>query len=217
VWPTVTTTQLLKRLRSRAALTELGVERPFIDAWLATPGDGALTDEVRARVEGVPARYAHVIVDEAQDLRLLQLRAVMRRADGITLVGDDAQRSNPAGIGLRRAADLLGTGLESMATAYRMSAEIADWLNDHATAWGIDAVPLVGIRPTGRPVGTAADGVAAHADLAARWDNVALITADEVWIHKGIEYDGVVVDTAGMTAPEVYLAASRAAHELVVI
>jgi hypothetical protein len=66
-------------------------------------------------------------------------------------------------------------------------------------------------------VGTATDAVAAEAELAGRWDNVALITADEVWIHKGIEYDGVVVDTAGMTAAEVYLAASRAAHELVVI
>jgi len=44
---------------------------------------------------------------------------------------------------------------------------------------------------------------------------VAVIRADEVWIHKGIEYDGVVVERHGMTAPEVYLAASRAAHELV--
>ena len=45
--------------------------------------------------------YGHVIVDEAQDLTLLQLRAVQRRAKGLTFVGDDAQRSNPHGIGLR--------------------------------------------------------------------------------------------------------------------
>jgi hypothetical protein len=217
IWPTVTTTQVLRRLRNRATLAELGLDRAHVDAWLKAPHDGGLTDEVRARVEGVPARYAHVIVDEAQDLSLLRLRAVMRRADGVTLVGDDAQRSDPAGIGLRRAAALLDTELASMATAYRMSAEIAEWLNAHAVAEGIDAVALLGIRPTGRPVRTAADAAAALAELADRWDNVALITADEVWVHKGIEYDGVVVDTAGMTGHEVYLAASRAAHELVVV
>jgi DNA helicase IV len=217
IWPPVTTTQIHRRLRNRRALAELGLDRDHIDAWLAAPEDGALTDEVRARVEGVPARYAHVIVDEAQDLTLLQLRAVMRRADGVTLVGDDAQHSHPAGIGLRRAAELLDTELDSMATAYRMSAEIAEWLNAHAAAAGIDAVPLVGIRPTGRPVRTAGDPTRTHAELARRWENVALISAGRVWEHKGIEYDGVVVDTSGMTPHEVYLAASRAAHELVIV
>src|SRR5690606_28399202 len=138
-----------------------------------------------------------------------------RRADGITLVGDDAQRSNPAGIGLRRAAGLLDATSATMATAYRMSAEIAEWLNAPAAASGIDAVTLLGIRPTGRPGGRAADAEVALAELAGRWENVALIAAGEVWEHKGIEYDGVVVDTAGMAPDEVYLAASRAAHELV--
>jgi hypothetical protein len=217
VWPSCTANQAWARLRRRGTLTELGFDSGTIDRWLATPGDGALADEVRARFEGVPARYAHVIVDEAQDLSLLELRAVMRRADGVTLVGDDAQRSHPAGIGLRRAAELLETELASMATAYRMSAEIADWLNAHAGAHGIDAVPLVGIRPTGRPVRAADDADTAMAELTDRWANVARIAAGEVWGHKGIEYDGVVVETAGMTAHEVYLAASRAAHELVVV
>jgi DNA helicase IV len=219
LWPPCTTAQAWRRLRSRPALAALGLDREHVDAWLATPGDGALADEVRARFEGVPARYAHVIVDEAQDLSLLQLRAVTRRSDGVTLVGDDAQRSNPAGIGLRRAAALLGSDLSTMATAYRMSAEIAEWLNAHAAGAGIDAVPLVGIRPTGRSVRRPADGDAgaALAELAARWPNVALIEAGGVWAHKGIEYDGVVVATEGMSDHEIYLAASRAAHELVVV
>ena len=106
--------------------------------------------------------------------------------------------------------------MSTMTTAYRMSAEIADWLNAHARATGIDAVTLVGIRPTGCPVRTADDPLAARAELADRWDNVALIAAGEVWDHKGVEYDGVVVVTEGMTPHEIYLAASRAAHELVV-
>lgn len=217
VWPRLTTTQVWRRLRNRAGLTELGVDPDLIDAWLAVDGDGALADEVRARVEGVPARYSHVIVDEAQDLTRFQLRAVMRRSPGLTLVGDDAQRRRRTGVGLREAARILDVDLEQMAIAYRMSAEIADWLNGFARDHRIDAVELIGIRPTGnlvREIPTTDVG-RAEADLCSRWSNVAVIRADEVWIHKGIEYDGVVVERHGMTAPEVYLAASRAAHELV--
>ncbi len=220
VWPRMTAKQAMAKLRSRATLEELDADADFVDAWIASDrkvGDGALVDEVRARFEGVPARYAHVIVDEAQDLTLFQLRAMMRRAEGVTLVGDDAQRRRASGIGLRRAADLLDTGLESMATAYRMSAEIADWLNGWAGAHGIDSVELVGIRPTGIEVREHTDVEAAEAELRDRWQNVAVITAEDVWVHKGIEYDGVVLATAGMTPAEVYLGASRAAHQLVLV
>ncbi|HVN50736.1 MAG TPA: AAA family ATPase [Acidimicrobiales bacterium] len=217
VWPRLSAAQVLRRLRNRRTLLELGADADLVDEWLAGPEDGALTDEVRSRVEGVRARYAHVIVDEAQDLTLLQLRAAQRRADGLTLVGDDAQRRGRHGIGLRRAAELLAVELEQMDTAYRMSAEIADWLNAWASRHGIDAAPLVGIRPTGVAVRAAAHAEAAHADLSQRWPNVATIGVDDVWAHKGIEYDGVVVDTRSMSPPEVYLAASRAAHELVLV
>ena len=221
VWPAVTTAQALKKLRNRSVLADLGADPDLMTAWLAEPGDGALADEVRARLEGVPATYGHVIVDEAQDLTLLQLRAVQRRSTGLSLVGDDAQRSNPHGLGLRGAAELLGVAAVEMTTAYRMSAEIADWLNAHAADHGIDAVELVGIRPTGvavreiDPAPTAVDHAAA--DLRDRWPNVAVITDVDTWSHKGVEYDAVVVDTRGMDPSQVYLAASRAAHELVVV
>jgi hypothetical protein len=219
VWPPWTTAQVLKRLRSRAALAELEVDQDLVDAWLAEEGDGALADEVRARFEGVPATYGHVIVDEAQDLTLLQLRAVQRRSAGLSLVGDDAQRSRPHALGLRGAAERLEVAPVEMTTAYRMSAEIADWLNAHAAATGMEAVQLVGIRPTGTAVREVPGGdPAALADeLAGRWPNVATITVADTWEHKGVEYDGVVVDAAGMGAAELYLAASRAAHELVVV
>ena len=217
VWPSCTVKQAWGKVRNKRTLLSLGVDGGLIDAWLAEDGDGALHDEVRFRFDGVPARYSHVIVDEAQDLSLLQLRAVMRRSDGFTLVGDDAQRSTPWGIGLARAASMLEAPLEEMRTAYRMSAEIADWLNDHALAHGLDAVELLGIRPTGMPVRDVGSVDRAADELRARWPNVAVITADAVWDHKGVEYDGVVVDTRGMTPSEVYLAASRAAHELAVL
>ena len=217
VWPTLTTAQAWSRLRRPATLRALGADEDWIDAWRAADGDGALHDEVRARVEGVPSTYGHVIVDEAQDMTLLQLRAVQRRATGISLVGDDAQRSDPNGIGLRRAAALLGVEPSLMATAYRMSAEIATWLNDHARRHGIDAVELVGIRPNGIAVTRADDAEAAAAALRGRWPNVALITATDTWAHKGVEYDGVVVDGRGMDPRQTYLAASRAAHQLVLV
>jgi hypothetical protein len=218
VWPQWTTAQVLRKLRNRAFLTELGVDADLVDAWLVEEGDGALADEVRARIEGVPATYGHVIVDEAQDLSLLQLRAVQRRSTGLSLVGDDAQRSRPHALGLRRAALELAVGPVEMTTAYRMSAEIADWLNAHASAAHLDAVTLVGIRPTGTPVREVARREVAEAagELSERWPNVATITRADTWSHKGVEYDAVVVDAQGMDPSELYLAASRAAHELVI-
>ena len=223
VWPAVTARAAWAKVRSRATLAELGAPADLVDAWVAQGReDGALFDEVRARFEGVPLRYGHVIVDEAQDLTFFQLRAVLRRGDGLTLVGDDAQRSNAAGIGLAAAATELDAPLVTMDTAYRMSAEIADWLNAHADHAGIEAVRLVGIRPTDTPVreldrAAGADAEALATELAGRWHNVAVIREGEVWEHKGVEYDAVVVDAAGLTPAEVYLAASRAAHELVVV
>ncbi len=216
VWPTMTTNQAWRKIRNRSTLEALGADDEWIAAWRGVDGDGALHDEVRARFEGVPSTYGHVIVDEAQDMTLLQLRAVQRRSAGVSLVGDDAQRSHANGIGLRRAASVLDVEPAVMATAYRMSAEIADWLNTHADRHEIDAVVLVGIRPTGVPVAETNDPEAAHADLAGRWPNVALIRASDAWTHKGVEYDGVVVDARGMDPAQLYLAASRAAHQLVV-
>ena len=103
VWPAVTAQAGVGEVAQPGDAEELGAPADLVEAWMATKRqDGALLDEVRARFEGVPARYGHVIVDEAQDLTFLQLRAVMRRTEGLTLVGDDAQRSNPVGIGLGR-------------------------------------------------------------------------------------------------------------------
>jgi DNA helicase IV len=206
-----------RKLRSPATLRRLGADEALIAAWRRVDDDGPLRDEVRARFDGVATKFSHVIVDEAQDLSLLQLRAVQRRADGLTLVGDDAQRSAARGLGLRRVAELLGEPLEQMSTAYRMSAEIAEWLNRHAAAHGLDAVELLGVRPTGVPVSTADDPTGAAAALQGRWPHVAVIDAGGVWDHKGVEYDAVVVDGRGMDPSEVYLAASRAAHQLVLV
>ena len=55
--------------------------------------DLPLLDEARALLDGPPRAYGHVIVDEAQDLSPMQLRAISRRALGgsLTILGDVAQ------------------------------------------------------------------------------------------------------------------------------
>lgn len=64
----------------------------------------------------------------------------------------------------------------------------------------------------------ASDGDGAVRDeLRGRWSNVADIRAGVVWDHKGVEYDAVVVRADAMTPSEICLAASRAAHELVIL
>lgn len=217
--PQLTTNQALRRLRDPGLLESFGASPGLIRDWMAVKADGGVTDEVRSRIEGVPARYSHAIVDEAQDLTELQLRAMRRRAPGLTLVGDDAQRSRFGGLGLSAAAKELGTDVAEMTTAYRQSAEIVEWLNELAAAHPeLGAVEMLGVRPTGRAVREVADARALLEDLRDRWDTVAEIRSDaDIWEHKGVEYDAVVVEADGMTPRELYLAASRAAHELVVV
>ena len=214
--PPMSAKQAFKRLRNRDVLRECGLADDEIEAWLQVDDDGPLRDELKARFEQPPMQYSHVIVDEAQDLTPMQMRAVQRRSKGMTFVGDDAQTSVAGALGLKSIAQSLGIEATELTTAYRMSAEIADWLNDLARSAELPAVELVGIRPTGIPVHLNEGFDAAHARLDAAYDNWRVLSHGDVWTHKGIEYDAVLVDATGMNAAELYLAASRAAHELVV-
>jgi hypothetical protein len=84
-FPRVTPETLVRRLTRRRAWSE---------------ADLALLDEAAALLNGPPHAYGHVIVDEAQDLTPMQLRALARRARGgsMTLVGDIAQAAGPVGL-----------------------------------------------------------------------------------------------------------------------
>ncbi len=214
--PPMSAKQAFARLRNREVLRACGVDDDQIEAWLQVDDDGPLRDELKARFEQMPMQYSHVIVDEAQDLTTMQLRAVQRRAKGMTFVGDDAQTSVAGALGLRAVAESLGIEATELTTAYRMSAEIADWLNDLAQSTHLPAVQLVGIRPTGVEVVTDEPFDAAAERLGGQYNNWRMLSHGDVWNHKGIEYDAVLVDARDMSAAELYLAASRAAHELVV-
>lgn len=218
IMPAVSAKAAFTKMRSAATLRGLGLDDETIAAWRAESEDGPLMDELKVRFNQPALRYSHVVVDEAQDLTAMQLRAVARRSTGLTMVGDDAQISRPGAIGLREIARRLDIETRELATAYRMSAEIADWLNDHAVRTNLPAVELIGIRPNGIAVGECRpDQVDDEAQrLSTTYRNVQVLRHGDVWQHKGIEYDAVLVDTAGMDRAEIYLAASRAAHELVV-
>lgn len=64
-----------------------------------TPADQLLVDEATSLLDGSPFTYGHVVVDEAQDHSDVALRVIGRRspAGSMTLVGDVAQSTTPAG------------------------------------------------------------------------------------------------------------------------
>jgi DNA helicase IV len=99
--------------------------------------------------------YAHVLIDEAQDLTPMQWRMVGRRgrAASWTIVGDPAQSSWPDApeAGRARAEALEGKELHEfhLSTNYRNSAEIYAFAADYAGRVGLDADLPDAVRRTG--------------------------------------------------------------------
>jgi DNA helicase IV len=108
VWPSLTPQSFLRELlasreRLLAAagdeftagdvgrLLRPAAERISEERW--SDADVALLDECDALINGRGAAYAHVVVDEAQDLSPMQMRSIRRRstAGSLTIVGDLAQ------------------------------------------------------------------------------------------------------------------------------
>jgi DNA helicase IV len=116
------------------------------------------------RIEDDP--FAHVLVDEAQDLTPMQWRMVGRRGRTAswTIVGDPAQSSwpVPAESAAARAEALDGKPVHEfhLSTNYRNSAEIYDFAAAYAQRVGLDADLPTAVRSTGvepRVVGGVAD------------------------------------------------------------
>ena len=99
--------------------------------------------------------YAHVLVDEAQDLTPMQWRMVGRRGRAATwtIVGDAAQSSwpVPAESAAARAAAIEGKDLHEfhLSTNYRNSSEIYDFAAAYASRVGLDADLPTAVRSTG--------------------------------------------------------------------
>jgi DNA helicase IV len=74
-----------------ALLRRRGADRLSQQTW--SDADLALLDEVDHLINGAGRRWRHIVVDEAQDLSPMQLRAIARRCatGSLTVVGDLAQ------------------------------------------------------------------------------------------------------------------------------
>ncbi|TDU86984.1 DNA helicase IV [Kribbella voronezhensis] len=127
----------LGQLLGRPPIQEAGRDEEF--DWLEGLSDGVnevlTTSERRARSIAAaeadePEEYAHVLVDEAQDLSPMQWRMVTRRGPQAswTVVGDTAQSSWPDPAEARAAMDSMLSHLQRhtfrLSTNYRNSAEI---------------------------------------------------------------------------------------------
>ncbi len=99
--------------------------------------------------------FAHVLIDEAQDLTPMQWRMVGRRGRTAswTIVGDPAQSSWPVPLeaASARAAALEGKELHEfhLSTNYRNSSEIYEYAAAYAARVGLDADLPTAVRSTG--------------------------------------------------------------------
>jgi len=134
-------------------------DRPRRAAELAwSEHDLPLLDVARMLVDGAPRGYGHVIVDEAQDLSPMQLRAISRRAlDGsLTILGDVAQATGP--VVYRRWQELepylpedAVVTIEELRHAYRVPAEIMELALPLLARIAPDVEPPLAFRQGGAP------------------------------------------------------------------
>lgn len=175
--------------------------------------------------------YGHVIVDEAQELSPMEWRMIFRRSPSrwMTLVGDVAQTSSPAGT------DDWASSLEpyvgdrfahhELTVNYRTPAEIMEVANQILHQIDPDATPAQAIRSTGVPVRQLPSGTdPAEVTFADDARLVQVITAENVAEVKGLEFDHVIIeepmDIVGASPQgwqDLYVAATRATQTLTMI
>ncbi|MFC0437490.1 ATP-binding domain-containing protein [Kutzneria buriramensis] len=165
IFPNATPAQVLFALLTdadvlrRAADGILTADEQAILSWPTAPvsvgrakwsvADRFLIDEI-AGLMAPPDRYGHVVIDEAQDLSPIQLRAIMRRCAGsATLLGDMAQRTTAWAAGSWEAvAAHLGvtTDLVRLTTSFRVPREIIAVANALLPTISPDLPPTVSGR-----------------------------------------------------------------------
>jgi DNA helicase IV len=124
-----------------------------------TAADQYLIDEANTLLNGTPFTYAHVVVDEAQDHSAVALRVIGRRspAGSLTLVGDVAQSTTPAGQErwIDVFAHLGAKGVEGVVAdltiGYRVPEPILEVANRLLPLTGVDATASRSVRGEGDP------------------------------------------------------------------
>lgn len=177
--------------------------------------------------------YGHVIVDEAQELTPMEWRMVFRRCPSrwMTIVGDPAQTSSPAGVESWNVAlePFIGKRFRfhELTVNYRTPSEIMEYADSILAEIDPGASPAVTVRASGEPVrhlpaGT--DPETVRQELQSRGGLAAVVTADSVGEVKGLEFDHVVVvdpDKIVNESPQgwqdLYVAVTRATQTLTLI
>ncbi|MEQ4207402.1 AAA family ATPase [Actinopolymorpha sp. B9G3] len=179
VWPQRTPEQVLHRLLSDAGFLadmagdELTAEEQKALLWPKpyrtvksarwSEADLVLLDELGELLESGPRR-GHLVVDEAQDLSSMQLRALGRRCRTATVLGDLAQATTPyASTSWRSVLDHLGAGesaeLVELTRGFRVPAAIISYAANLLPALQPDLAEPVSLRrATGALEVTAVDG-----------------------------------------------------------
>jgi DNA helicase IV len=209
MWPAVSAPALVRRLLSsrtalraaadglleadeQASLLRKGTRRVDDEPW--TAADLVLIDEAEAIADGVRRTYGHVVVDEAQDLTAMELRALARRCPrrSMTVLGDLAQATRPGG---QRSWDEVlvhlgspdGADFTELDLGYRVPAPIIDFANRLLPEAAPDVRPSRSVREAGAepelvPVTSVDELNEALASvvqqLAARWTSVGVVVPD---------------------------------------
>lgn len=206
LWPPVDPTKLIFRLLSDAdflaehadgilTVQEQAAIRPPKPArsprsmaWSAA--DLVLIDEAADQLERTPS-LGHVIIDEAQDLSQMQLRAIGRRVStgSVTLLGDLAQATTPwASRSWTTALDHLGkpdTRITELVEGFRVPGAVIDFAARLLPAIAPDLTPPRSVRQTGGDLrltnsGASADDlVAAVRDCLRQAGSIGVIASEQ--------------------------------------
>jgi len=210
IWPSLSAPVLVKRLlTNRRVLADaatglldddeqqrmrrIGARRLDDEPW--TVAELVLVDEAEALINGVARTYGHVVVDEAQDLSAMELRAVARRCPSrsMTMLGDLAQASAPgAQASWETAVVHLGSPpnaqIEELELGYRVPAPILDVANALLPTVAPGVRPSRSVRLDGAPpervqvapaelAAEVADRVAAAAGT---WASVGVVVPEDL-------------------------------------
>ena len=175
-----------------------------------TEAELVLVDEAEALVNGVARVYGHIVVDEAQDLSAMALRALARRCPSrsMTVLGDLAQATAPGAQSswdeaLIHLGSPPGAQIEELELGYRVPAPVLDVANLLLPQVAPAVRPSRSVREQGRaPVfiaaepeqlGAAVAGVVA--DAASRWASVGVIAPDPhlATVRKALDEIGLDV------------------------
>ena len=212
----------LMTIEQRRSMKRPAAKTGEVGNW--TLADIGVLDEAQWLIDGVPAGYGHVVVDEAQDLSPMALRMLARRADrgSMTILGDLAQATTPeataswsdaARILAGQVAETSRTETEPKVTyteltvGYRVPADILDMANQLLPRIAPGVTAARSVRQSSEEPLVLAVGpseiedvvVRTAAELRGRGFSVAVVAIDERLddLGAGLADGGIAADAVG--------------------